>query len=222
MTASAEEGAAEERSPDERIKMTVSERSIGTSSTTALQDWLADRLGRPGQLTVSGVRTPDSGGLSSTSVLFEASWISQGTRQGGAYVARMAPEDSAVPVFPRYDLAAQFEVIGQVAARCSVPLPKLRWNEPDGGPLGTPFFVMDQVDGRIPLDNPPYVFTGWLLEATPVRACPAAARQRRDPGRAARDSRAERGVPRAAPACRPGLPAVPCGQPARLLPLGAR
>jgi hypothetical protein len=76
--------------------MTVSERSIGTL-TTALQDWLTDRLGRPGQLTVSGVRTPGSGGLSSTSALFEANWVSQGTRQGGAYVARMAPEDSAVP-----------------------------------------------------------------------------------------------------------------------------
>ena len=158
--------SAEERSPNERIKMTVSERGIGTLAT-ALQDWLTDRLGRPGQLTVSGVRTPGSGGLSSTSVLFEANWISQGTRQDGAYVARMAPEDSAVPVFPRYDLAAQFEVIGQVAASCSVPLPKLRWNEPEGGPLGTPFFVMDQVDGQIPLDNPPYVFTGWLLEAAP-------------------------------------------------------
>jgi aminoglycoside phosphotransferase (APT) family kinase protein len=157
--------SAEERSPEEQIKMTVSERGIGALAT-ALQDWLTDRLGRPGQLTVSGVRTPGSG-LSSTSVLFEASWISQDTRQGGAYVARMAPEDSAVPVFPHYDLAAQFEVIGQVAARCSVPLPKLRWNEPEGGPLGTPFFVMDQVDGRIPLDNPPYVFTGWLLEAAP-------------------------------------------------------
>ncbi len=158
--------SAEERSPGERIKMTVSERSIGALAT-AIQDWLTDRLGRPGQLTVSGVRTPASGGLSSTSVLFEASWISEGTRRDGAYVARMAPEDSAVPVFPRYDLAAQFEVIGQVAARCGVPLPKLRWNEPEGGPLGTPFFVMDQVDGRIPLDNPPYVFGGWLLEATP-------------------------------------------------------
>ena len=165
MSAPSEEGPAEEPSPGEQIKMTVSERSIG-AITTALQDWLTDRLGRPGQLTVSGVRTP--GGLSSTSALFEASWISQGTRQGGAYVARMAPEDSAVPVFPRYDLAAQFEMIGRVAARCSVPLPKLRWNEPEGGPLGTPFFVMDQVDGRIPLDNPPYVFTGWLLEATPA------------------------------------------------------
>jgi aminoglycoside phosphotransferase (APT) family kinase protein len=63
--------------------------------------------------------------------------------------------------------AAQYELISQVAARCQIPLPALRWNEPDGGPLGSPFFVMDQVEGRIPLDNPPYVFAGWLLEATP-------------------------------------------------------
>jgi hypothetical protein len=35
----------------------------------------------------------------------------------------MAPEASAVPVFPRYDLPAQFEVISRVAARCDVPLP---------------------------------------------------------------------------------------------------
>jgi aminoglycoside phosphotransferase (APT) family kinase protein len=111
---------------------------------------------------------PDAGGLSSTSVLFEASWISGGAEQHGAYVARMAPEASAVPVFPRYDLTAQFELIRAVAARCDLPLPRLRWNEPDGGALGTPFFVMDQVDGRIPLDNPPYVFAGWLLEAAPA------------------------------------------------------
>ena len=125
---------------------------------------MAGRAGGPERPVVTGVRVPDTGGLSSTSVLFEASW---GGGRGGAYVARMAPEASAVPVFPSYDLPAQFEVIGQVAARCGIPLPTLRWNEPDGGPLGTPFFVMDQVDGQIPLDNPPYVFTGWLLEATP-------------------------------------------------------
>jgi aminoglycoside phosphotransferase (APT) family kinase protein len=159
--------SAEDRSPAEQKKMTVSERSIGTLAT-ALQDWLAGRLDGPGQLTVSGVRMPGSGGLSSTSVLFEASWISQGSWRDGAYVARMAPEDSAVPVFPSYDLTAQFQVIGQVAARSSAPLPKLRWNEPEGGPLGTPFFVMDQVDGRIPVDNPPYVLAGWLLEASPA------------------------------------------------------
>jgi len=159
--------SAADRSPGEKVKMTVSERDVGTLGA-ALQVWLAQRPAGPEQPKVAGVRVPDTGGLSSTSVLFEASWISDGAEQHGAYVARMAPEASAVPVFPSYDLTAQFDVIEAVAACCNIPLPKLRWNEPDGDALGTPFFVMDQVDGRIPLDNPPYVFTGWLLEAAPA------------------------------------------------------
>jgi aminoglycoside phosphotransferase (APT) family kinase protein len=164
--------SAADRSHSEKIKMTVSERSTG-ALTAALQGWLASQAAGPGRPTVSAVHMPDSGGLSSTSVLFEACWDgegagnAQGEVQRGSYVARMAPEASAVPVFPRYDLPAQFEVISAVAQRCDVPLPALRWNEPGGGTLGTPFFVMDQVEGRVPLDNPPYVFTGWLLEAAP-------------------------------------------------------
>jgi len=160
---------AADRPHGEKRKMTVSERSIPVL-TAALQDWLAGRSAGPGRPTVSRVGMPGNGGLSSTSVLFEASWPgddTQGAPRPGRYVARMAPEPSAVPVFPRYDLPAQFEVISGVAACCDIPLPALRWNEPDGGALGTPFFVMDQVDGRVPLDNPPYVFTGWLLEAAP-------------------------------------------------------
>jgi aminoglycoside phosphotransferase (APT) family kinase protein len=156
---------AADHPPGERRKMTVSERSAADIGA-ALEGWLAGKLGHPPELAISGVRMPGSGGLSSTSVLFEASWAAGGSRRHAAYVARMAPEASAVPVFPSYDLAGQFEVIGQVAARSDLPLPRLRWNEPDGGPLGTPFFVMDQVEGRVPLDNPPYVFTGWLLEAS--------------------------------------------------------
>jgi aminoglycoside phosphotransferase (APT) family kinase protein len=158
--------SAADQSHSEKRKMTVSERSIGALAAS-LQDWLASRAAGPGRPVVSGVRMPDTGGLSSTSVLFEATWVGEGTERQASYVARMAPEASAVPVFPRYDLPVQFEVISRVAACCDIPLPRLRWNEPDGGALGTPFFVMDQVDGRIPLDNPPYVFTGWLLEAAP-------------------------------------------------------
>ncbi|HEX3491895.1 MAG TPA: phosphotransferase, partial [Streptosporangiaceae bacterium] len=156
--------AASAESHGERRKMTVSQRSV-SALAAALQDWLAARPGTAGQPTVGAVRLPESAGLSSTSVLFEVSWA--GRERHDAYVARLAPEPGAVPVFPRYDLPAQYEVISQVAARSDVPVPRLRWNEPDGGPLGTPFFVMDQVDGRTPLDNPPYVFGGWLLEAGP-------------------------------------------------------
>ena len=154
---------AEDRVPGEKVKMTVSERSLGAVGA-ALESWLASRAGTPGPPTVTGVRVPDTGGLSSRSVLFEVDW---GGGRRGAYVARMAPEASAVPVFPRYDLPAQFVVISQVAALCDIPVPAPRWVEPDAAPLGTPFFVMEQVDGQIPLDNPPYVFAGWLLDATP-------------------------------------------------------
>jgi len=145
--------------------MTVSERSI-PALTAGLQQWLAAGAALPGA-TVTNVRAPDSNGLSSTSVLFDVSWSGADSASHGSYVARMAPEADAVPVFPRYDLGTQFELISRVAARCEIPLPRLRWNVPDGGPLGTPFFVMDRVDGRVPLDNPPYVFGGWLLEAAP-------------------------------------------------------
>jgi len=144
--------------------MTVSRRDPDALAI-ALRGWLADQLGALPEL--SGARMPSSGGLSSTSLLFEATWLSKGQPRSGAWVARMAPEDSAMPVFPRYDLPGQFRLIEQVSKRCQVPLPRLRWNQPDGEPLGTAFFVMDQVDGRVPLDNPPYVFGGWLLEATP-------------------------------------------------------
>ena len=152
-----------DRAPGEQIKMTVSERDAD-SLAAVLGTWLTGRLGASPE--ISNVRMPQAGGLSSTSVLFEAQWTIDGTQSSGAYVARMAPESSAVPVFPKYDLPGQFELISQVAERCSIPLPKLRWNEPDGGPVGTPFFVMDQVEGQAPLDNPPYVFGGWLYDAS--------------------------------------------------------
>ncbi len=169
----------------ERIQMTVSTRDPETLAG-ALQEWLAGKLGLSEPPVISGVRMPPSGGLSSTSLLFEAEWSDGGAPRRGAYVARMAPEQSAVPVFPRYDLPGQFRLIDQVSKRCAVPLPRLAWNQQDGVPLGTAFFVMDQVDGRVPLDNPPYVFGGWLLDATAGRAGATGAGERQDRGRPAR------------------------------------
>jgi aminoglycoside phosphotransferase (APT) family kinase protein len=157
---------AADQSHTSKRKMTVTERDI-PALTAALQEGLTGLPGLPGEPNVTGVRAPDSNGLSSTSVLFDVTWVGPSGATTGSYVARMAPEDSALPVFPSYDLATQYDLIGLVAAGCSIPLPQLRWNSPDGGPLGAPFFVMDWVDGRIPLDNPPYVFAGWLLDATP-------------------------------------------------------
>ena len=48
-------------------------------------------------------------------------------------VARVAPGADDVPVFPRYDLAAQFATIRPVGELTDVPVPPVWWCEPDPG-----------------------------------------------------------------------------------------
>jgi aminoglycoside phosphotransferase (APT) family kinase protein len=145
--------------------MTTSERDL-TDLATCLSRWLAGKVGADAPPAITSVCRPDAAGLSSSSVLFDARWERAGRPDGGSFVARMAPESTSFPVFRTYDLVMQYQVIQGVAAATDVPLPRLCWLEPDSGPLGTPFFVMRQVRGRVPADNPPYVFTGWLADAT--------------------------------------------------------
>jgi aminoglycoside phosphotransferase (APT) family kinase protein len=47
-----------------------------------------------------------------------------------------------------------------------VPAPEVRWCELVPDWLGTPFLVMPRIDGTAPEDIPPYVFGGWLADAT--------------------------------------------------------
>jgi aminoglycoside phosphotransferase (APT) family kinase protein len=52
-------------------------------------------------------------------------------------------------------------------APTDVPVPEILWHEPDRSILGSSFFVMRQLHGRVPPDNPPYHVAGWLHEVTP-------------------------------------------------------
>ena len=78
----------------------------------------------------------------------------------------MPPEEGSFPVFETYDLDSQYDVMAGVAEHSDVPVPRLCWRESDESVLGTPFFVMERIAGRIPEDNPPYVFVGWVFDAT--------------------------------------------------------
>ncbi|MCX4094246.1 phosphotransferase family protein [Nocardia sp. alder85J] len=149
-----------------RRQLTTSERDLDDLAER-LTGWLADRVTSDTPPVISEVLRPQSSGLSSTSVLFRASWQVDGRTETGSYVARLAPEPGSFPVFETYDLAAQYAVMAAVGQRSAVPVPPLCWLETDESVLGTAFFVMGRVDGRIPEDNPPYVFIGWLFDATP-------------------------------------------------------
>ncbi len=128
-----------------------------------LAAWLRKRLG-DATPEVTNLHRPQHSGMSSVSVLFDLRWGEAGARQQRSMVARLAPEGTALPVFPGYDLQAQFDAMRAVGEHSDVPVPHVHWVETSAEPLGTPFLVMDRVSGAVPVDNPPYVFGGWLAE----------------------------------------------------------
>jgi aminoglycoside phosphotransferase (APT) family kinase protein len=102
-------------------------------------------------------------GMSSETVLFEMTVGGDYER----YAARLAPTADVYPVFPEYDIELQAMCMNLVRKRTDVPAPEVRWLELEREWLGTRFLVMRRIDGDAPPDIPPYVFLGWVQDATP-------------------------------------------------------
>lgn len=149
--------------PDTTIEMTTTVTDL-VDLRARLTGWLSRVTGSDAE--IGELSRPPASGLSSITILFDATWTEDGERVHHDLVARMPPAADAFPVFPSYDLRRQYDVIAAVAAAGTVPIPRLFWIEEDPAPLGAPFLVMGRVEGIVPTDNPPYVFGGWLLDAT--------------------------------------------------------
>ena len=134
------------------------------STRQRLRDWLATRLPGDGDVTVTDVEVPATSGMSNDTVLFRAA------RGGGTpqeLVARIQP--SGPGVFVTYDMAREYRLMQVLASKTDIPVPGVRWYEPDPGPLGAPFMIMDRVRGRIAADDPPFTAAGWVTELTPAQ-----------------------------------------------------
>ncbi len=151
--------------PPADLKMQRSSRDAALVPA-ALERWLSTLLpdgADPEVVLHSGI---DSNGMSSETLVLDATWTEGGRRSTYPLVARVAPAPQDFPVFPRYDLGHQFEVIRQVGELTDVPVPGVRWLEESGEVLGTPCFLMDRVEGVVPPDVLPYPFgDNWLHDA---------------------------------------------------------
>jgi aminoglycoside phosphotransferase (APT) family kinase protein len=131
-----------------------------------LEHWLASKLGPGSDPTVSGLKGTDANGMSSDTMLFDATWTADDGAHREQLVARVAPDSHDVPVFPRYDMQGQFDVIRGVGDLTSAPVPRTWWCETSPDAMGAPFFVMSRVDGEVPPDVMPYTFgDNWLFNA---------------------------------------------------------
>jgi aminoglycoside phosphotransferase (APT) family kinase protein len=131
-----------------------------------LEAWLGTRVTNP---AVSDLVVPPTNGMSSETVLFDASWDGDdGRRVHQQCVLRLPPELAAEPVFPVYDMPKQFKAM-ELVATVGVPVPPLLWLEDDPSHLGEPFFVMGRVEGVVPPDVMPYTFgDNWFFDADPA------------------------------------------------------
>ena len=133
-----------------------------------LTAWLTDVLpdgADPEVVLHDGI---DANGMSSETVLLSVTSTDGGERVTREYVARVAPDPRDVPVFADYRLTDQYDVIRLVGELSDVPVPAVSLNETTGDILGTPFFLMERIDGLVPPDVMPYTFgDNWLFDASP-------------------------------------------------------
>lgn len=134
-----------------------------------LERWLGTTAVPGSDPKLSELNVPEKNGMSSETVLFDVTTPGEGTR---SCVARIEPETAAIPVFPEYDLPKQFNVMRLIEAETDVPVPPTLWLEPAGDAIGSPFFVMERVDGDVPPDVLPYPWgaeglSSWVRDATP-------------------------------------------------------
>lgn len=151
---------------DETMKLTVSTRDSGELSERFCR-WLVGVLPEGANPEVLEMSSPASNGMSSETLMVDASWTVDGQPGTQRLVVRMEPSGTDMPIFPEYRLGEQFETMQTVARLTDVPLPELYWYEESPEPLGGPFFVMGRVDGLVPPDVMPYTFGEcWLFDAT--------------------------------------------------------
>jgi aminoglycoside phosphotransferase (APT) family kinase protein len=153
--------------PPADMTMQRSSRDAETMRAS-LRDWLTTVLPEGAEPVVELHAGIEANGLSSETVLLDVTWSEDGSQQVGQYVARVEPAAEDLPVFETYALQDQYDAMRIVGETTEVPVPRVRWMEPTGDVLGTPFFLMDRIDGLVPRDVLPYNFgDNWLYDASP-------------------------------------------------------
>lgn len=131
---------------------------------SALAPWLTQKVSADAEAVLGNLQQPTGAGMSSETLLFEATWTKCREPRTGSFVLRLPPPAEAFPLFPWYDMERQVSAMRFVRDQSATPVPAVPWFEDDECVLGAPFFIMEQVAGVGVPDMPPYVFGSWVTE----------------------------------------------------------
>lgn len=118
-----------------------------TPSLAELRPWLARHL-ETDDVEIDQIRR-HAEGWSWQTYTFRIRWADPaGETRELALALRREPEDG---LLAPYDTEAQYELHAAIERETRIPVPRLRWLERDPSVLGMPFYVMDRVDGHVPV-----------------------------------------------------------------------
>jgi aminoglycoside phosphotransferase (APT) family kinase protein len=122
---------------------------------TALAAWFSARL--DADVQISDFKR-HAEGFSWQTYTMTCSWAGDGVEQSRGFAVRREPEDG---LLAPYDIEGQFRLHRAVLDHSDVPMPDLLWLETEPDVLGMPFYVMERVDGVVPVQwrgNDPDIF----------------------------------------------------------------
>ena len=128
----------------------------------ALATWLTGPLGERPALTAAG--KPGSGYSSETLIMNAAT-------SAGEQRLVLRRDGADAPIYPAQapglTTGVGFQHLVMGALDGAVPLARVLGHETDPAVLGAPFFVMEYVDGLVPIEDPPCTREGFYADASP-------------------------------------------------------
>ncbi len=113
----------------------------------ALRPWFAARL-NVDEVDITELKRHAEGWSWQTYTMMVGWRDASGANHRHGFAVRREPEDG---LLAPYDTDQQYRLHQVVLANSEVPMPESHWMESDVGVLGMPFYVMDRVEGIVPV-----------------------------------------------------------------------
>lgn len=150
--------------PEAVTEFTKHDKDAPSDVKSRLRNWFSRRIEHQGGLEISGLESPAANGYSALTYVMTLKYGQSAHRASSKYVVR---QDAANHVrLLKTDFVPPIQVQQALGEVQRLRVPRVLWIEADRSVLGSPFCVMEYVDGLIPSDDPPYTAAGWVLEAT--------------------------------------------------------
>jgi len=140
------------------------QRDLG-NARAIVHDWLLPRLPGAKNLVLSDIEMPSGAGVANETLMFDATWTDDAGPREQSFVLRV---DSPDPLFLDSPAEVHYRVYKVLGEESFVPVPPVLGFESDTSLLGSPFFLMAKIEGRVPGDQPPFNVEGWVVDLAPA------------------------------------------------------